>query len=239
MPNILRVKCYYAFSDIKTFFYSTNRFIHELRRFSLLLQDKGVTSYNTIFDQLVKNIQKTFKTFSPKLVSDGQPFRLYWKDNDGEFIAFFSQRELMEAIFAMMPVGKPVATPGKRTETQSYFLEPCTLKIHVLVLDKMATENTHPSALFVDFSYPTSSAATSAATAETKTSSTASTQSSTSFSSTAPTTTPSTPASPSEIKAVQEIKAAPTETEPPSSDEISNDEYDVVTIQKEIAECLE
>ena len=235
MPNLLRVKCYYVFSDLKTFFYSADRFIHEIRRFSLEIEDKSTpSSTHTLYEQLLKNVQITFRSFSPGLVSDGQPFRLYWKDNDGEFIAFYSQRELLEATYAMTTVGTPVVTTVKSSETQRVFLTANSLKIHVLVLDKMAAENTNPSALFVDLSYPTSSAATSAATAATNTSSTASTQSLSSCSSTTSATTPPTPASPSEIKAVQEIKAAPAapaapaaaasapaQTEASSSDEIN------------------
>ena len=161
MPTFIRVKCLFTFYDIKTFACSPQRLIHELRRFSLRLEDKDSTSDDVsipLYVQLMDYIKKAFRTFSPGLVSNGQPIRLYWKDDAAELIAFQSNNELLEATYTMMPCGIITHVPRSKKAIGA-FISLDLLNIYVCVLDKSSAAITHPSTLVVDFSPTTSSAA--------------------------------------------------------------------------------
>ena len=162
MLTFIRVKCLFTFSDIKTFVGSPQRSTHELRQFSLSLTDRdSIVFSNTLYEQLIQNIQTSFRIFSLGLVSNGQPFHLYWKNEAGDFTAFDRRNELMEAIFNMMPYGVlPVL--AKTNDTLGAFITADFLKIYVCVLDKSSAAITHPSALLVNLNPTKSTAATSA-----------------------------------------------------------------------------
>ena len=189
-PCLVRVQCYFTFSNCKKFDrYSPKVLMHELRRFSLRLEDTKKFGSNTLYEQLLQNIQMTFGKFSPGLVSNGQPFCLYWKGNYlTPFTAFETSTELLEAIYDIIPIG----TLSNTDETLETPIARQLLTICVCIRDKMSAEINRPGALFVNFPSTTTSAAATAESA-TQTSSTDIYPSTTSSTATAPPPPTSTP----------------------------------------------
>ena len=133
MPKIVRVKIYFVFCDIKTFVRSDDCFLGELRRFNLSVYDNEDESSSALYDQLVQKIQTTFGT---DLMPKGQPFRLYWKDKDNQYIGFYTSSELLEAIDVMKP--------SKLDDALSKLkYHPDSLKIFVCVPDNVAKKTTN------------------------------------------------------------------------------------------------
>ena len=224
MPSFLvRVECCFTFSDFKTFDSWRSRHTHEIRRFSLRLEDTNNVSSNTLYEQLLQNIHTIFGKFSSGLVSNGQPFRLYWKCLfSSGFIAFDTKNEMLEAIYAMLKCGTMAEVPKtNKTPDISYDV----LKICVCIRDKVPAEITRPGALFVNFpSTPSSAAATAASATQTSTET-----------STAP--PPETSTSQGKIAALQSKPAASAVTASSSSDD-SSDWYDLINLDKIFADCL-
>ena len=138
MPKIVRVKTYFVFCDLKTFYRSKDYFLGELRRFSLSVEDNEDGSSSALYDQLVQKIHTTFGT---DLMPKCQPFRLYWKDKEGHSIGFYSSSELLEAIDVMKPSDYEVTTtaPANLADALSKLkFHPDSLQIFVCVPVKVA-----------------------------------------------------------------------------------------------------
>ena len=206
MPSCLvRVECYFTFSDIKTFDDCPSRHSQELRRFSLRLEDTNNVSNNTLYEQLLQNVQTTLRHLSPGLVSDGgQPFRLYWKRKYSiQFTAFDSKAELLEPIYEMIPI----ATVRITEHTLDTPITRDLLTICVCILNKVATTSISPTitSSTTIAPPPTTDSQSAIATVQSKV-------------------------------AVSVVAAEAAASSSSSSDDSSSDWYDVINIDKVVAE---
>ena len=208
MPMLLRVECYFTFSDIKTI--DSLRFLYtpELRRFSLRLEDTNIINNNTLYEQLLQNIEPTLRHLSPGLVSDGgQPFRLYWKGKYSiQFTAFESKAELLEAIYDMLRFG-PISTVYKSDVILGTPISSDVLTICVCIPNKVATTSISPTitSSTTIAPPPTTDSQSAIATVQSKV-------------------------------AVSVVAAEAAASSSSSSDDSSSDWYDVINIDKVVAE---
>ena len=140
MPKLVRVKCFYVFTDIKTFIRLTDQSISEIRRFSLNMDDTYDGSSNALFGQLQCKVEATRKTF---ISIEGYSYRLFWKDPEGHYVSFYNTTDLLEAIDVMIPSTEPTTdnTP-RRAEARANSLS-------VLVCNYVTKAPlTQPGALF-------------------------------------------------------------------------------------------
>ena len=249
MPKIVRVKAYFLFCDIKAYILSKGGFIPELRRFSLHVEDADDDG-NALYEQLVQKIHTTFGT---ELMPMGQPFRLYWKDVDYEYVAFYSSKELLEAIDVMKPSQTVVTATtiiskyvwNYRGDDRFMLLD--SLKIYVCVPDNVATEMTNECRRVTQAPPPrvppthslTLLPVTLATLSVTRPTAATSQATTTSNNSVPAVTALPMPASQRKTEASQHsITPAASAFAASSSDETSSDDYDMVKLEKEMAKCL-